>query len=146
MAIASYLLLAKPGFGQYVRSHFLNTTFRGLYQANAFDMSLLVPYFIVLILLASYGMHRYILVFEYYKHRKNRRTEPPAQFPVRPASAHYRAIADFQRAVRYRPVGRFGVQAGVSAREAGNPGAGRFDRRNHGRGAASGGALCGDGT
>ena len=52
--------------------HFLDNTFQGLYHANAFDMALLIPYFIVLILLASYGMHRYVLVYLYYKNRKKR--------------------------------------------------------------------------
>ena len=66
--------VASRGIGQYIRQHFLDTTFRGLYHANAFDMALLVPYFIVLILLASYGLHRYVLVYLYYKHRKNRTT------------------------------------------------------------------------
>src|SRR5947208_4038734 len=71
---------ASHGIGQYIRQHFLDTTFRGLYHANAFDMALLVPYFIVLILLASYGLHRYVLVYLYYKHRKNRTVEPASQF------------------------------------------------------------------
>ena len=72
--------VASRGIGQYIRQHFLDTTFRGLYHANAFDMALLVPYFIVLILLASYGMHRYVLVYLYYKHRKNRTVDPPGHF------------------------------------------------------------------
>ena len=72
--------MASRGIGQYIRQHFLDTTFRGLYHANAFDMALLVPYFIVLILLASYGMHRYVLVYLYYKHRNNRTLDPPGHF------------------------------------------------------------------
>ena len=80
MIIALYLLLAKPGLGHYIRTHFLDTTFKGLYKPNAFDMMLLVPYFVVLVLLASYGIHRYILVYEYFKNRKHRRQEPPARF------------------------------------------------------------------
>ena len=43
-------------------------------------MALLIPYFIVLILLASYGVHRYVLVYLYYKHKKNRTTDPAAYF------------------------------------------------------------------
>src|SRR6266576_6975930 len=74
------VLVAQRGLTQYVRQHFLDTTFRGLYHANAFDMALLIPYFIVLILLASYGMHRYVLVYLYYKHRKNHTTEPADHF------------------------------------------------------------------
>src|SRR3981081_1729275 len=71
---------APRSIGQYIRQHFLDRTFQGLYHANAFDLGLLIPYFVVLILLASYGLHRYILVYLYYKHRDNRTTEPLALF------------------------------------------------------------------
>jgi cellulose synthase/poly-beta-1,6-N-acetylglucosamine synthase-like glycosyltransferase len=77
-------LIGSRGFAQYIRQHFLDTTFKGLYHANAFDMGLLIPYFIVLILLASYGAHRYVLVYLYYKNKKNRTTEPPAYFEELP--------------------------------------------------------------
>src|ERR1700739_613208 len=73
-------MIGPKGIGPYIRQHFLDPTFRGLYHANAFDIALLVPYFIVLILLAGYGVHRYILVYLYYKHRKNRTTEPAGHF------------------------------------------------------------------
>src|SRR5579862_2688326 len=72
--------IAPKGIGQYIRQHFLDKTFQGLYHANAFDTALLIPYFIVLILLASYGAHRYVLVYLYYKNKKNRTTEPSAHF------------------------------------------------------------------
>ena len=79
------LALVEPhGFRHYLRSHFLDTTFKGLYHANAFDMALLIPYFIVLMLLAFYGMHRYQLVYLYYKHRKNKVTDPPSHFAELP--------------------------------------------------------------
>src|SRR5689334_3562056 len=41
---------------------------------------LLIPYFTVLVILASYGIHRYQLVWMYYKNRKNKVTAPPAEF------------------------------------------------------------------
>src|SRR5439155_19409792 len=44
------------------------------------DLMLLIPYFTVLVILASYGIHRYQLVWMYYKNRKNKVTEPPAEF------------------------------------------------------------------
>jgi len=75
---------AARGIGPYLRQHFLDTTFKGLYQPNAFDMALLIPYFIVLILLASYGVHRYILVYLYYKHRKKKTTTPSSEFSELP--------------------------------------------------------------
>jgi len=80
---ASLVFLAQPGIAQYVRRHFLDTTFKGLYEANAFDLALLIPYFVVLILLASYGIHRYTLVYLYYKKKQNA-TKPPQEFSSLP--------------------------------------------------------------
>jgi len=45
-------ILSPKGIGPYIRQHFLDTTFRGIYHANAFDLALLIPYFIVLVVLA----------------------------------------------------------------------------------------------
>ncbi|HVA95897.1 MAG TPA: cellulose synthase family protein [Candidatus Dormibacteraeota bacterium] len=52
--------------------------FRGLYQLNTFDLAIIIPYFFVLVILATYGMHRYILVYEYFKNRRNVPGPPPA--------------------------------------------------------------------
>src|SRR5437868_130460 len=78
------LVSAPRGVGHYLKSHFLDPTFQGLYRANGFDLALLIPYFIVLILLASYGLHRYVLVYLYYKNKKNHTTTPPAYFEQLP--------------------------------------------------------------
>ena len=82
--ISSFAILvalsASRGIWQYFRQHFLDRTFQGLYHANAFDMALLIPYFVVLVLLASYGIHRYTLVYLYYKNKKNRTLDPLAYF------------------------------------------------------------------
>src|SRR6201997_3510131 len=79
--VASFAALyANKGLASYIRQHFLDRACQGLYRANAFDIALLVPYFVVLILLASYGLHRYILVSLYYKNRKNHTSEPAARF------------------------------------------------------------------
>ncbi len=72
--------LAPRGLLPYVRQHFLDTTFQGLYQINGFDLALLIPYFIVLIILAMYGAHRYWLVYLYYKNKQNKTTAPAARF------------------------------------------------------------------
>jgi len=74
------MILANHGIGQYIRAHFFDKTFQGLYQVNTFDLLLLIPYFLVLVLLASYGVHRYVLVYLYYKHKKKHSTEPPSHF------------------------------------------------------------------
>jgi cellulose synthase/poly-beta-1,6-N-acetylglucosamine synthase-like glycosyltransferase len=68
----------------YLRSHYGDRTFEGLYRLNWFDLTLLVPYFLVMVILAFYGMHRYQLVYLYYKHRKNAAKEPPALFEQLP--------------------------------------------------------------
>jgi len=78
------VVLIQRGLSQYLRQHFFDTTFKGLYHANAFDMALLIPYFVVLTLLASYGIHRYTLVYLYYKKKKNRTTEPEQKFSELP--------------------------------------------------------------
>jgi len=77
-------ILIPHGITQYLRQHFLDKTFQGLYHANAFDMVLLIPYFIVLILLAGYGAHRYILVYLYYRNKRNRTVEPSQKFSELP--------------------------------------------------------------
>jgi len=43
----------------------------GIYHANAFDLAMMIPYFIVLFVLAVYGMHRYWLVYDYFAYAKN---------------------------------------------------------------------------
>jgi len=83
--LAALVILTSRGLGQYLRQHFLDKTFQGLYHANAFDMALLIPYFVVLILLAFYGAHRYILVYLYYKNKKNISREPLNRFTELPS-------------------------------------------------------------
>jgi cellulose synthase/poly-beta-1,6-N-acetylglucosamine synthase-like glycosyltransferase len=53
-------------------------TFTGIYHVDAFDMAMMIPYFIVLTILAVYGLHRYWLVYDYYKYKKNVPGPPPA--------------------------------------------------------------------
>src|SRR5258707_10866011 len=80
--MALFTLQQQRGFSQFVQRQFLDQTFKGLYTPNSFDMMLLIPYFIVLVWLASYGIHRYVLVYLYYKNRKNasHSDAPPAVF------------------------------------------------------------------
>jgi cellulose synthase/poly-beta-1,6-N-acetylglucosamine synthase-like glycosyltransferase len=56
----------------------VDPTFRGLYQANAFDLAIMLPYFFVMVILAIYGIHRYALVYNYFKHRRNVAGPPPS--------------------------------------------------------------------
>jgi Glycosyltransferases, probably involved in cell wall biogenesis len=77
------LVLAPHGLSHYWRTHYLDNTFKGLYRWNAFDTWLLIPYFIVMVILAFYGIHRYQLVWLYYRNKKNEAkwNEPPAKWP-----------------------------------------------------------------
>jgi cellulose synthase/poly-beta-1,6-N-acetylglucosamine synthase-like glycosyltransferase len=74
------LLQPRNDLRHYLRSHYGDRTFENLYHWNWFDTSLLIPYFLVMIILAFYGLHRYQLVYLYYKHRKNAAKEPPKHF------------------------------------------------------------------
>jgi cellulose synthase/poly-beta-1,6-N-acetylglucosamine synthase-like glycosyltransferase len=51
--------------------------FRGLYAINGFDVAIMIPYFLVMTILAVYGIHRYALVYNYYKNRKRIAGPPP---------------------------------------------------------------------
>ena len=55
----------------------VDPTFRGLYQPNAFDLAIMLPYFLVMAILAMYGIHRYQLVYNFFKNRKNVPGPPP---------------------------------------------------------------------
>ncbi len=51
---------------------------------NWFDAALLTPYFIVMLVLAAYGIHRYTMCYQYFKHRKKYNPNPVALFPELP--------------------------------------------------------------
>jgi cellulose synthase/poly-beta-1,6-N-acetylglucosamine synthase-like glycosyltransferase len=77
------LFLASPhGLGHYWKTHYADHTFRGMYRWDSFDVALLIPYFVVMIILAFYGIHRYQLVWLYYRNRRNEAhsNNPPAHF------------------------------------------------------------------
>jgi cellulose synthase/poly-beta-1,6-N-acetylglucosamine synthase-like glycosyltransferase len=71
------LLAAQIGLGHYWH-RITDRTFSGVYHANGFDLAMMIPYFIVLFILALYGLHRYWLVYNYYRYAKNvPATQPP---------------------------------------------------------------------
>ncbi|MCU1312727.1 MAG: hypothetical protein JWM54_484 [Acidobacteriaceae bacterium] len=83
-ADAALWLYAQRGLNHYLRTHYgndpVNNPFRYLYRWNTFDTTLLIPYFLVMIVLAFYGLHRYQLVYLYYKHRKRAAKAPMYRF------------------------------------------------------------------
>jgi cellulose synthase/poly-beta-1,6-N-acetylglucosamine synthase-like glycosyltransferase len=70
------LLAAQSSLGHYWHK-ITDRTFSGVYHANGFDLAMMVPYFIVLFILALYGLHRYWLVYDYYAYSKNVPAQPP---------------------------------------------------------------------
>ena len=77
------MFLAAPrGFTHYVRTHYGDHTFEHMYRLNGFDLCLLIPYFVVMVILAFYGIHRYQLVWLYFKNKKHAAgwRDTPAKF------------------------------------------------------------------
>jgi cellulose synthase/poly-beta-1,6-N-acetylglucosamine synthase-like glycosyltransferase len=77
------VFLASKGLGHYLHTHYGDHTFRGLYRWNTFDTAILIPYFIVMVILAFYGIHRYQLVWLYYHNKKKKALwdHPGARYP-----------------------------------------------------------------
>jgi cellulose synthase/poly-beta-1,6-N-acetylglucosamine synthase-like glycosyltransferase len=77
-AVASVLASDNP-FSNYWRRNTESSLnpFRGLYATNTFDIAIMIPYFLVMTILAVYGIHRYALVYNYYKNRKRVAGPPP---------------------------------------------------------------------
>jgi cellulose synthase/poly-beta-1,6-N-acetylglucosamine synthase-like glycosyltransferase len=73
------------GLSHYLRTHYADKTFEHLYHGNAFDTALLIPYFFVMIVLSFYGIHRYQLVYRYYKNKDNAAREPKSFFAELPS-------------------------------------------------------------
>src|SRR5579875_1441207 len=75
-------LVASHGLSHYWKTHYADHTFRDAYRWNSFDIGLLVPYFVVMIILAFYGIHRYQLVWLYFRNKRKaaRSDEPGASF------------------------------------------------------------------
>jgi cellulose synthase/poly-beta-1,6-N-acetylglucosamine synthase-like glycosyltransferase len=85
-AQAAFVFAGGPqnSFKHYLKMQYADQTFRGLYHWNWFDLMLLIPYFLVMIVLAIYGVHRYTLCYQYFKHRKKYDPNPPKHFEELP--------------------------------------------------------------
>ena len=74
----------QTGLVHYLKMQYTDQTFRGLYEWNWFDASLMLPYFAVMLMLSVYGLHRYKMAYLYFKFRKNYQPEPLAHFDELP--------------------------------------------------------------
>ena len=83
--LANVAFAPQNGLRHYLKAmQQTDITFKHLYHWNSFDAALLLPYFAVMILLAIYGVHRYTLVYIYFKYSKNYHPAPPAHFEELP--------------------------------------------------------------
>jgi cellulose synthase/poly-beta-1,6-N-acetylglucosamine synthase-like glycosyltransferase len=82
LASGCALFFVKNDLRHYLRTHYGDHTFQNLYhwQLFSFDTLLLTPYFLVMIVLSLYGLHRYTLVWLYYHNRKNATHQPASRF------------------------------------------------------------------
>jgi len=64
--------------------YLLDTPFSGIHQLAPFDWAMLIPYFLILGILAIYGLHRYEVLRTYFKYRRNATGEPPGRFSQLP--------------------------------------------------------------
>ena len=64
------LPLHSSQLGRYINSIFHKDPFRGIHHVNAFDLSILIPYFTILGILSIYGLHRYFLTYLYVKNKQ----------------------------------------------------------------------------
>jgi cellulose synthase/poly-beta-1,6-N-acetylglucosamine synthase-like glycosyltransferase len=77
------LLLATTLAHQFGQALF-DDTFNGVHHLEFFDWSLLIPYFVVLIVLSFYGCHRFEMIRKYCKSRRRPAPEPAARWDELP--------------------------------------------------------------
>ncbi len=82
MTLPSTLAAVNPVV-RYFKLMFAEDPFRGLYHLNAFDVLVILPYFVILLVLCFYGFHRYRILYLYHKYRHNAPPQPQpfAQLP-----------------------------------------------------------------
>ena len=80
LVLIQLLLVAQPTLGSRLTNGLFSDAFAGIYRLSAFDWTLLIPYFGILLLLSVYGVHRYETVRRYIKYGKNLRGTAPHKF------------------------------------------------------------------
>ena len=83
--VSTFLLFAsRPALWKVLRQFVFDRSFEKVYRPNAFDVALLTPYFLVLIVLSAYGLHRYWLVFKYFRNKRHAARPPLERFEQLP--------------------------------------------------------------
>jgi len=75
--LALLLMLQQNPFSEFWHRNVDANPFKGLYHLNGFDLAVMIPYFLVLGVLAMYGAHRYWLVYYFFKYKHNVPGPPP---------------------------------------------------------------------
>ncbi|MEO8098165.1 MAG: cellulose synthase family protein [Acidobacteriota bacterium] len=73
-----------PTFADRMMTAMFDDPFKGIHHLAPFDYAILVPYFTVLIVLSFYGLHRYKVIWEYFKHKKQFAAQTPLPFAQLP--------------------------------------------------------------
>src|SRR6202140_4672486 len=82
-AILSPAVLLATSANQLVQTIF-DDTFAGVHRLDLFDWSLLIPYFLILVILSFYGFHRNEMIRSYLKHKKAGAPQPLARWETLP--------------------------------------------------------------
>jgi len=78
------LLAGSSSWQDQIEKALFDNTFDGIHQFNWFDYSLLIPYFTLLGILSFYGIHRYEVMWTYWRNRKNTPAGPKCLFDPLP--------------------------------------------------------------
>jgi len=77
-------LFAQPSLAARLSRDLFDNSFAGIYRLSLFDLSLLVPYFGILVILSVYGVHRYETVRRYRKYGRQLATRAARRFESLP--------------------------------------------------------------
>ncbi|HLJ16580.1 MAG TPA: glycosyltransferase [Bryobacteraceae bacterium] len=79
-----FAFAAAPDAVTRLMNSMFDNTFADIYHLEFFDWAMLVPYFVILLILSVYGLHRYEMIRGYMKHRRNLPKEPRTRFTLLP--------------------------------------------------------------
>jgi cellulose synthase/poly-beta-1,6-N-acetylglucosamine synthase-like glycosyltransferase len=79
-----YALLLATSWRSQIEKALFDDTFDGVHQLVWFDYALLIPYFILMAILAIYGLHRYEVIWAYLKNRRKPQPQPQSRFTELP--------------------------------------------------------------
>src|SRR5260370_901810 len=82
-AIGLPAIILATSANSIVRTLF-DDTFAGVHRLEWFDWSLLIPYFLLLVILSCYGCHRFEMIRRYFKYKRNILSQPPMKLETLP--------------------------------------------------------------